>query len=202
MSRFQLTERFPLSPLMQQGRFGHISGAPGITVTERRPSFASVMPRAGQGAAVSVRLEARFGVSAPPSGKVSHGETLSIAWVGPDGWLAFAAGVGDLEDMLRDALGGHAAVADLSDGRCVLRIAGPKARDLLMKGVAIDLHPRAFQPSDTAITLLGHISVQIIQASDEPAYDLIFARSVAEDVWHWLAEAGGEYGIALDPGPD
>jgi sarcosine oxidase subunit gamma len=187
---------------MALARIGQMSGAPGLTAAERRPSLASIMPGAGQGAAVSARLEARFGVSAPRPGKVSHGEMLSIAWAGPDGWLAIAAGVGDLEDMSRDALGGHAAVADLSDGRCVLRIAGPKARDLLMKGVAIDLHPRAFQTSDTAITLLGHISVQIIQASDEPAYDLIFARSVAEDVWHWLAEAGGEYGIALDPGPD
>jgi methylglutamate dehydrogenase subunit D len=31
----------------------------------------------------------------------------------------------------------------------VLRITSPRVRDALAKGVAIDLHPRAFRPGDT-----------------------------------------------------
>ena len=37
---------------------------------------------------------------------------------------------------------GVAAVSDQSDARLVLRVSGPRVRDVLAKGVPVDLHPR------------------------------------------------------------
>ena len=42
---------------------------------------------------------------------------------------------------LREALSGLASVTSQSDGRTIIRIGGPKAREALAKGVPLDLDP-------------------------------------------------------------
>ena len=41
--------------------------------------------------------------------------------------------------------------SDQSDSRLVLRLSGPRVRDVLAKGVPVDLHPKAFKPGDVAM---------------------------------------------------
>ena len=55
---------------------------------------------------------------------------------------------------------GSASVTDQSDGRVVLEISGPRVRDVLAKGVMLDLHERDFRPGATAVTLMAHTGVQ------------------------------------------
>ena len=73
---------------------------------------------------------------------------------------------------LRARIGPFAAVADQSDARLVLRLSGPRVRDVLAKGVPVDLHPQAFKPGDVANTLVGYIGVQIdmLDERDLPAH--------------------------------
>lgn len=52
----------------------------------------------------------------------------------------------DLGQRLR----GLASIFDQSGGRTVLRLSGPRARDVLAKGLPIDLHSRAFGPGSAA----------------------------------------------------
>jgi sarcosine oxidase subunit gamma len=70
-------------------------------------------------------------------------------------------------------------------------------REALAKGVAIDLHPRAFKTADAAATLVSHVAVQLWQVDDAPTYELAVARGFALSFWHWLATSAAEFGLEL-----
>ena len=52
----------------------------------------------------------------------------------------------------------------------LLELRGPRVRDVLAKGVSIDLHPRAFRTGDVAVTTASHLAVHLWQVADEPVY--------------------------------
>ena len=104
---------------------------------------------------------------------------------------------GELETRLAPVFAGLASVAEQSDGRTVLRIAGPKARDVLAKGLPIDLHPRVFRPGDTALTVAALIGVQIWQTNEAPTYELAVFRGFARSFWNFLTESAAEYGCEI-----
>ncbi len=104
----------------------------------------------------------------------------------------------DLETELKAALPGLASVVDHSDGRVVIRISGPRARDVLTKGVPIDLDPRAFGPGDAAITHASHIGVILWQLDNTPTYEIALFRSYADNFVHWIEESAEEFTSARD----
>jgi heterotetrameric sarcosine oxidase gamma subunit len=88
-----------------------------------------------------------------------------------------------------------ASVSDQSDGRVVVRVSGPHARDMLAKGVMVDLHPRAFRPGDVAVTSVAYIGAHLWQLDDTQTYELAVYRSFGVSFWRWLLEAGAEFGV-------
>lgn len=172
----------------------------GVTLAGRpRVSLASVMARKGQHDAVLQIVREAFGLSLPDSPMcVSDGSTAFV-WAGPGHWLA-VADHGDapaLEARLRARLRGCASICGQSDGRSIIRICGPNARDALAKLVPIDLHPRAFGPGHAAVTLAGHIGVHLWQIDAAPSYDIAVFRSFAAALWQWLIDASEEFGLAV-----
>jgi heterotetrameric sarcosine oxidase gamma subunit len=101
------------------------------------------------------------------------------------------------EQRLRAALSPLASVSDQSDGRTVIRVRGPGARDTLAKGMPIDLHPRTFRPGDAAVTLVAHIGAHIWQVDEAPTYELIVSRSYAAAFLEWLIHSAAEFGVAI-----
>lgn len=72
---------------------------------------------------------------------------LTALWLGPDEWLLVGppGSAQDLEGRIRTAAGDEPiSVTDVSAQRTTLLVSGPRARDLLSHGCALDLHPRAF----------------------------------------------------------
>jgi sarcosine oxidase subunit gamma len=121
-------------------------------------------------------------------------------WLGPDEWLILGPGGGESEltAALRGAMAGlHAAVADVSEARTTILVQGPRARDLLQKGMPIDLHPRAFGPGHCAQTHLAGANVILRQTDDRPSYELLILNSFAEHLWLWLLRASREYRTAV-----
>ena len=104
---------------------------------------------------------------------------------------------GELEARLAAVFAGLASVTEQSDGRTVLRISGPKARDTLAKGLPIDLHPRVFRSGDTGLTVAALIGVQIWQIDETPTYEIAVFRGFARSFWHFLTEAAAEYGCEI-----
>jgi sarcosine oxidase subunit gamma len=100
---------------------------------------------------------------------------------------------------LRARLAGLASIADQSDGRVVLRLRGDRVRDVLAKGVPVDLHPRRFKTGDVASTLVAHVGVQIEQLDDQPTFQLMASRSLAGSLWSWLTKSAAEFGYEVVP---
>ena len=123
-----------------------------------------------------------------------NGKTL--LWLGPDEWLVtgpVAEGAA-LEDELRDRLDGrHHAVCDVSAMYATLALSGPRAREVLMKGCRLDLHPRAFKPGTCVQTALAKANVILHQTDDAPSYEVTVRNSFSVYLATWLLDAMAEY---------
>ena len=99
----------------------------------------------------------------------------------------------DLETELKPLLADMAAVVDQTDARAVMRVSGSRARDVLAKGVPLDLHAREFKPNHVAITHASHIAVLLWQIDDGPTYEIAMFRSFAQSFADWLMHSAAEY---------
>lgn len=136
----------------------------------------------------------------------ASGGALTALWLGPDEWLVVGPPdrEGYIADVLRAALEGqHCAVTDVTEGRTVIGLAGRHARDVLMKGCPLDLHPREFKAGDCAQSTCGKATIFLHQTADSdtgPTYDIYVERSFADYLWSWLEDASLEYGLAVVKG--
>ncbi len=127
---------------------------------------------------------------------VQSASDVTVLWLGPDEWLVVTppGAETDLIARLRETLGDiHAAVTDVTGNRTRLRLSGPGARETLMKGCSLDLHPRSFRPGQCAQTLLARGGIILHQIDDAPRYDIYPRRSFSEYTWMWLSDAVAEY---------
>jgi len=135
------------------------------------------------------RLSAALG-AALPSGPRSlvYGQDRMIG-VAPDRWLVLRKnGAVDLAGELEEKLAGLALVVDQSSAYSLWRLRGEKARELLQRGISIDLHPASFSVGSAAVTQLAHIGVMLCQTGDQPSYLVACYRSFAGSFAHWMEE--------------
>ena len=144
------------------------------------------------------------GLSLPKTpNQTATAEGITALWLGPDEWLVTGPpeSEGGIAARLREALKGqHAAVTDVTEGRAVIDLSGRNARDILMKGCPLDLHPSQFKPGDCAQSALAKTAIILHQTTDAPAYDIYVERSMADYLWRWLEDAAEEYGLAVTQG--
>jgi methylglutamate dehydrogenase subunit D len=195
--------RAALADVLREGRYGKLDGAPGLILCERAElSLATLIARKAQAQALAELVKSAYGIDLPSTprfsgGQLPDGRFLIFVWAGFEQWLALTDGAQDFERELTAGLGKRALITDQSDGRAVLRLRGPKAREVLAKGIAIDLHPRAFKPGDVALTLASHVGVQLWQVDDTPTYEIAVARSLAKSLWAWLSASAAEFGYEV-----
>jgi sarcosine oxidase subunit gamma len=195
MVSFAQAERSALHGLVP-GRHGASVGAAGIVIGERTDlSFASVIAKRGKRDALISAVETAYGVALPQGPRRATRGAVTFAGTGPDQWIASAEGA-DAQNFaarLRSRIGLFAAVSDQSDARLALRLSGPRVRDVLAKGVPLDLHPNVFKPGDVATTLVAYIGVQIDRL-DDATFQLTAPRSMAGSFWSWLSASAAEFG--------
>lgn len=135
-----------------------------------------------------------YGVELPGGPKRIAGKDIEFIWFGPDQWLALAprADGRDLEVELK-ALLPNASIVDQSDGRVIVRISGERARDVLAKGVPIDLHPQSFSLNDAAVTHASHIGIILWQTDGAPTFEIALFRSYADSFSDWLIDSAAEF---------
>ena len=188
--------RSPLAHIVSDGQ-GSIERS-NVRIVER-PDTGKVILRgepkeAGFLAAVRGAIELDLPLAPNTS---SETPPVSALWLGPDEWMLVCAPGSEtaVSAALQDSLNNHhASVVDVSDARTVLQIIGTGARDILAKGCALDLHPRAFGFGDVAQTMLAKASIILHQTSDEndeegPVFDIYVARSFADYLWRWLSDS-------------
>jgi heterotetrameric sarcosine oxidase gamma subunit len=195
-----LTPRSGLERLVVPGRHGAVSGDAGIEVALRTDlTLASVMARKGRGSALARRAMHAFGLELPARPRRIASGPIAFAWAGPGEWLASADGMDGqaFERQLRRELADLASVSDQSDSRIVIGVGGSAAREALAKGVMVDLHSRAFNPGDAAVTSVAHVAVHFWQLTAVPTYEFAVPRSFAASFWHWLMESSAQYGVTV-----
>ncbi len=197
-----LTSRSALSGIAIPGRHGRKDGDPGVTLSERVDlGLASVMGRRGRAAALDEAVRAAYATDLPDSPRCVGGPAVAFVGTGAGQWLAVSERLanGALAADLARTLKGNASVSDQSDGRAVVRIRGPRARDVLAKGLPIDLHPSVFAPGSAATSIVSLMGVTLWQVDNAPTYDIAFFRSLAGSFWKWLADSAAEFGYDVEP---
>ena len=193
-----LRARAPLAGIAR-GRFGATTPKPGLLIEERNDlALATVAVRRGKEQDLKIAVGVAYGIDLPDGPRVVAKDGVSFAGIGVGQWFATAEPrETEFVPQLRRRLANLASVADQSDGRVVLRLRGDRVREVLAKGVRVDLHPRNFKTGDVASTLVAHIGVQIEQLDDQPTFQLMAFRSLAGSLWSWLTKSAAEFGYEV-----
>ncbi|MGX5734266.1 sarcosine oxidase subunit gamma [Bosea thiooxidans] len=189
--------------IAQPGFFG-AKGPAGIVATLLHGfGLATLIAPPDEAIAVSRVVEARLGIVLPETPKIAQVGAYDAVWAGPDQWLLRAATRDGLSALL-DEFAAGAAVSDQSDARALLRLSGPHVRDVLAKGVMLDLHPAAFAVGDTAMTSVAHVGVHLWRLPDGPdgaVFEIMATRSMAGSFWSWFAASAAEFGCEVSTAP-
>ncbi len=200
MSDRHLRPLSALAGIAIPGRYGKAGGEPGIVIEERVGlGLATVACRKGQAEALKAEVASAYGVDLPASSRVVRGPQVGFVGYGPGQWLAVSESLAN-EALARDLahrLQGLASISDQSGGRMVLRVSGPRARDVLAKGLPIDLDPRAFPLGSAATSVIALMGVQLWQMDDTRSYDIAVFRSLSASFWRWLTVSAAEFGYEV-----
>jgi heterotetrameric sarcosine oxidase gamma subunit len=191
-----------LAGIAVPGRYGRSYGEPGIVISERVGlGLATVAARKGRADALKQAVRTAYGVELPGSSRIAQGSAVSFIGYGPGQWLAVSESLANeaLACDLSAKLSGLASVSDQSGGRTVLRLSGPHSRDVLAKGLPIDLDPRVFPLGSAATSVISHMGVQLWQIDDTRSYDIAIFRSLSESFWSWFTASAAEYGYEVVP---
>jgi len=187
------------------GRYGKATGdTPPVVLMERRGLKLCVIAAFnGQGARIEEKLRKLTKLKLPKGPKRVAAKGLTLIGTAPDQWLAVAEDASrQILDKLAKQLARHAAITEQSDSKAVIRISGPRAREVMAKGCSLDLHPRVFKPGSAATTPIALIDCQLWQVDEAPSYDLAVPSSFAESFWSWLTASAAEFGYSVEPAQD
>lgn len=188
--------------IAQAGQIG-AAGSAGVTATLLDGfGLATLIAAPGGTTALAQAVEAQLGIALPATPKIVSSASHDAIWSGPDQWLLRAETRDGFGGFL-EALSAQAAVSDQSDARAAVRLSGPHVRDVLAKGVMLDLHPSTFAVGDVALTSIAHIGVHLWRLADGPdgsLFEIMVARSMVGSFWSWFAASAAEFGcqVAID----
>jgi sarcosine oxidase, subunit gamma len=120
----------------------------------------------------------------------------NIYWLSPDEWLIVCPREkrAELQHVLQAALVGvHSQVVDNSGGYTSVILQGKHADDVLQHCTVYDLH--SLTENKVVGTTFGKSSVFLHRHND--GYKLIFRRSFADYIWHYLERAATPYGFGI-----
>lgn len=132
------------------------------------------------------KLDLALGTVLPENPIFSVQNKITYLWSGAGSWLALGAEITDLATAKP-----FAAITEQTDGRAIFEVTGAQAKAALAKLVPIDLHDDAIPIGATALTLAGHINVQIWREADR--YALACFRSFATALYDALITSCREF---------
>ena len=171
--------------------------APAVTLTQCLPRGRIDLRGEAESPGFKAGVAAVIGVDPPSTANTSRqGPDAAILWLGPDEWLIEvpAAVETKIAESLENALAElHAAVVIVGDGSVTMSLAGPRAGDVLAKGMTLDLDPDQFPAGCCARSLLAKAPVLLHRPGEGLLYEITVARSFSEYASCWLRDAAREY---------
>ena len=90
----------------------------------------------------------------------------------------------------------QAVVTELGHSRTILRVSGEAAREVLARGLPVDLEPGVFAPGAFAQSGIHGVSV-VCHRSGRDQFDLIVPRNFAVVIYEWLEETAAQFGYTV-----
>ncbi|TGQ69456.1 sarcosine oxidase subunit gamma family protein [Mesorhizobium sp. M00.F.Ca.ET.186.01.1.1] len=188
----------PLEPDFHPGSHGNFEHGVDVILTETRPgSIVQLAAWPGEEKKLIAAIRAVTGLALPDGagGGISSGGK-SVFGFAP-GKFTVADDAEGLAEAFAKAVGpAIGTVTDLSHGRTVIRIAGPKAEWVLAKFFAIDFALPAF-PVGSGRSTAHHDVFAQIHRSGTDQFDIHVFRSFARSFWKALCHASEEVGYEV-----
>lgn len=201
MAEAAVARRRALNEIYRIGDFGEVKdNNPGLSITDRPAlSIIQVAAWTEKADAVVEAIASTAGVkpSRESCSAIQSDSTFAI-WVGPDRWLIVEKETRDLDTAIHNAISEDmAAITDQSHSRCVIRLEGREARNVLRKGTTLDMDPGYFKPGEAKMTNLFHMN-GLIHCVSEDAFDVYVARSFGHSFYEVITHASAEYGYRVN----
>jgi sarcosine oxidase subunit alpha len=165
-----------------------------VAMTDESGS-AKVLVRAAVDGPVGTALGTRFGRAARDA------DGALVVGSAPGEWLLLCAGADSgRTEKLQARLAGLeelVSMVDVTHGRALLRLTGPRAADLLAKVCAIDLADDVTPDGAALCTSTAKLVTGLVRDDMDgaPSYLLHCERSSGQYLWDALLDAGVEFGI-------
>ena len=188
-------------------------GLVGRAATAGKAASGVTMSEVGHRAIINIRgtasdpafttaVKSATGIDLPvKANTVASNGDRQILWLGPNEWWVTAKD-GEAESLLealRNAFGGqHATACDVSESRAIIAVKGLKARDLLARGISLDLHPKVFTPGQCAQTGLSRCNVLLHLADDSPRFEIYVLKSFSDYLWRWLEQVAVDFDLGVE----
>jgi sarcosine oxidase subunit gamma len=139
-------------------------------------------------------VQRTLGIELPLMPSSWHGDDrVAAMWLGPDEWLILAPDgeAGDIERAVREERSSDPwlSLVDVSHNYTCVLLSGPRARDVLATGCALDLRPNKLAPGYCAQTVLAKVPVLLRGLVVSDSFELWFRNSYARYVTVWLRDA-------------
>ena len=184
---------------VEAGRYGaSVSEEPGVVLEEVLPG-AVVQLNGVSGSGSLGDVLSRLGISGTPKPRCAlAGEHGDLLWTGADQWWIVEWKRETSAADARDLCGADDVTAlDLGHARTVVRVAGPKAREVLAKGCSLDVD--GLETGFCGQTRLGPFSI-VLHCRSGNRFDLYVFRSFGLAMWEWLADEAAEFGYEIRRG--
>lgn len=188
----------PLAPVYRTGSFGNFADGTGVTLSEILPGSIvqiAAWPDTLDTVLAAIRNQAGLNLSATPGAGAQSGMTRGFG-IGPNRFLVISQAEDVAADLKQAIPAASGSVTDLSHGRTVIRVAGPKAEWVLSKLFAIDFALAAF-PVDAARATVHHDIQAQIQRTAPEQFDLVVFRSFARAFWKVLGHSAEDVGYVV-----
>ena len=193
-----LDRRSQLAEHLKPGRFG-AGETPRVMLSEvRGRAIVQAVGWPDTFENVSKRLAEAAGGTPPETfGIASVADTVTVLWAGAERLWFTADDYGLIARFDGCVSDEEAMLLELTDSRTIFRIKGEAARQVLAKGVAVDLHTSVFPVQAIAHTMVEHAGVLLHRVGPE-AFELYVPRSYAANLWQWLTECSAEFGYEVE----
>jgi len=194
----EIERQSPLGPAFQPGSHGNFEAGAGITLSEVQPdSIVQLAAWPKEEKKLIAAIASVTGLSLPDgAGGGIYRDGKAAFGIAPGKFMAISEDE-DLAAAFADAVPVETGtVTDLSHGRTVIRIDGPRTEWVLAKLFAIDFSPTAF-PIGSARSTAHHDIFAQIQRTDAEQFDLYVFRSFARSFWKVLCHAAEEVGYVV-----
>ena len=185
----------PLGTAYKPGRHGNVAEAAGVTLSETRPgSIVEVVAWPGSEKTALAAIKSATGLALPdrPGAGVSREGRAGYGFA-PRRWLVIDDREGAARELHKAVAETTGVVNDLSHGRTVIRVAGPRAEWVLSKLFAVDFSTGAFPVSNGCSTSHHEIFAQI-QRTGKSQFDVVLFRSFARAFFTTLCHSAEEVG--------